>query len=207
MIEQRSPEWFAARLGKVTASRVADVMAKTKMGYSASRANYMAELICERLTGSKTEGYTNAAMQWGVDNEESARNAYAFMHNAEVIEAGFDIHPTIAEFGASPDGYIGDDGQVEIKCPNTATHLETLLNDSMEGKYITQMQSQMACTGRKWCDFISYDPRLPADMQLWVKRIYRDDVLIKTIETEVMTFLEELGTKLNKLNAKFGMAA
>lgn len=207
MIEQGSPEWFAARIGKVTASRVSDLMAKTKSGYSTSRANYMAELLCERLTGSKSEGFTSAAMQWGVDQEENAKAAYCFMRDAEIAPAGFDLHPVIADFGASPDGYVGNDGLLEIKCPNTATHIETLLNGGIDGKYILQMQTQMAVTGRQWCDFVSFDPRLPADMQLFVHRVARDGGKIAEIEGEVRAFLDELSAKLSKLNAKYSAEA
>ena len=207
MIEQGSPEWFTARVGKVTASRVADLMARTKSGYSASRQNYMAELICERLTGNKTEGFTSAAMQWGVDQEANAKASYSFMTDATVEPAGFDLHPALADFGASPDGYVGTDGLIEIKCPNTATHIETLLSGDIEGKYITQMQAQMACTGRAWCDFVSYDPRLPVDMQLFVKRVPRHPATIAEIEKEVSTFLAELAEKIGALQSKFGAAA
>jgi putative phage-type endonuclease len=202
-IVQRTDEWFKARLGKVTASRVADLMARTKSGYSTSRANYMAELICERLTGQPAERYSNAAMQWGTDNEPHAKAAYAFLRDATVDEVGFVLHPTIADFGASPDGLVGTDGLIEIKCPNTATHLETLLTETVEGKYLTQMQVQMACTGRQWCDFVSFDPRLPGDMQLFVQRIERNKAVIDQIETEVQTFLAEIGKKIDALHAKF----
>lgn len=206
-MEQRSEEWYAARLGKVTASRVADVMARTKSGYSASRANYMAELICERLTGMPAEKFNSAAMQWGTDTEPHAKASYAFMRDAAVEEAGFILHPSIAGFGASPDGLVGADGLVEIKCPNTATHLETLLDDGIDGKYITQMQVQMACTGRAWCDFVSFDPRLPVDMQLFVKRIERDAARIKEIEDEVTKFLGEMAAKIEALHTRFGKVA
>jgi putative phage-type endonuclease len=202
-MEQRSPEWFAARLGKVTGSRVADVMAKTKTGYSTSRANYMAELVCERLTGTQAERYSNAAMQWGTDNEPAAKLAYTFMSDAVVSDEGFAIHPAIADFGASPDGLIGDDGLLEIKCPNTATHIETLLSGICDGKYITQMQAQMACTGRKWCDYVSYDPRMPVDMQLFIKRVNRDDVFIANMENEIVNFLQELHDKIEALNMQY----
>lgn len=201
-MEQRSPEWYAARLGKVTASRVSDLMARTKSGYSASRANYMAELICERLTGAPAEKFTNAAMQWGVDTEPAAKRTYSFMHDASVSDVGFVAHSSIADFGASPDGLIGTDGLLEVKCPNTATHIETLLGDSIDGKYITQMQVQMACTGRSWCDFVSYDPRLPVDLQLFVKRVERDDKRISEIEAEVCAFLEELARKIEALHKR-----
>lgn len=206
-MEQRSDEWFKARLGKVTASRVADVMARTKTGYSASRANYMAELICERLTGAPAERFTNAAMQWGTDNEPHAKASYAFMRDATIEDVGFVLHPTIKDLGASPDGLVGESGLVEIKCPNTATHIETLLADSIDGKYITQMQVQMACTGRQWCDFVSFDPRLPVDMQLFVKRVERDNERIAEIEAEVSAFLGEIAKKLDALHSRFSKVA
>ena len=202
-MEQRSPEWHAARLGKVTASRVADLMARTKSGYSASRANYMAELVCERLTGTPTERFSNAAMQWGTDQEPAAKAAYSFMMDAEIVEEGFVLHPGIKDFGASPDGLIGADGLVEIKCPNTATHIETLRTDTIDGKYLIQMQSQMACTGRAWCDFVSFDPRLPPEMQLFVKRVHRDHGRIAEIETEIGTFLIELNLTVEDLNRRY----
>lgn len=202
-MEQRSPEWFAARLGKVTGSRVADLMAKTKSGYSASRANYMAELICERLTGEQLERFQNAAMQHGTDTEPQARAAYEFMTDRAVVETGFTIHPTIADFGASPDGLIGADGLLEIKCPNTATHVDTLLTETVSAKYITQMQAQMACTGRAWCDFVSFDPRLPSALQLWVTRIQRDPAFITDMEAEIAAFLTELDAKVDALRARY----
>lgn len=207
MNEQRTEEWYAARLGKVTASRVADLMAKTKSGPSASRTNYMAELIVERLTGQRTEGFTNAAMQWGTDTEPQARAAYEFLTDADVTEVGFCAHPLIADFGASPDGVIGDLGLVEIKCPNTAAHLETLLSGEVPSKYMTQMQAQMACTGRAWCDFVSFDPRMPGDMQMFVKRVARDDAAIAQMEAEIATFLSELDQKLDALRARYQVAA
>lgn len=200
---QRTEDWYAARLGKVTASRVADVVAKTKTGYSASRANYMAELICERLTGAKGDSYQNAAMVWGTETEPKARAAYEAETGSLVEGVGFVPHPTIYNSGASPDGIVDVDGLVEIKCPNTATHIETILTETIPGKYITQMQWQMATTNRKWCDFISYDPRVPEKMQLWVKRVERDDKLIEQLEEEVFNFLEELETKIDALKEKY----
>lgn len=206
-MEQRSPEWYAARLGKVTASRVADLMAKTKSGYSTSRANYMAELICERLTGQPTEGYTNSAMQWGIDTEPRAKAAYSFTLGEPIVECAFAVHDKIPSFGASPDGLVGDDGLLEIKCPNSATHIETLLRGGVEGKYFTQMQAQLACTGRKWCDFVSFDPRLPAEMQIFLKRIERDDAFIEIMEGEITSFLGELDGKVSNLRTHYGVAA
>lgn len=194
-MEQRSPEWYAARLGKVTASRVADVMAKTKSGYGASRANYMAELLCERLTGQKTDSFVSAEMQRGTELEAQARDGYAFLNDVKVGEGGFFDHASIPMFGASPDGLIGTDGLVEFKCPNTATHIDYLLSQSVPGKYQTQMQAQMACTGRAWCDFVSFDPRLPDDLQFFVKRVQRDDAFIAAMLTEIAAFLAELSAK------------
>ena len=199
MMDQGSEEWFTIRIGKVTASRVADVIAKTKTGYSATRDNYMAQLVCERLTGQKGDSFSNAAMQHGTETEPLARLSYEVTQNVLVDEVGFVPHPTIEMAGASPDGLVGDDGLLEIKCPNTATHIDTLLSQTVPGKYNTQMQFQMACTGRKWCDFVSFDNRLPEELQLFVTRVPRDEVFIRLIESEIVQFIAELDDKINKL--------
>jgi putative phage-type endonuclease len=199
LMEQGTEEWFNIRIGKVTASRVADVLAKTKTGYSTTRDNYMAQLVCERLTGQKGESFTNAAIQHGIETEAYARAAYEALKDVLVDEVGFVSHPTIEMSGASPDGLVGEDGLIEIKCPNTATHIETLLSESVPNKYYTQMQFQLACTGRKWCDFVSFDNRLPKELQVFVKRVPRDDVYIRLIEDEIVKFLGELDTKINQL--------
>jgi len=198
-MEQRTEEWYAARLGKVTASRVSDVVAKTKSGYSTSRANYMAELVCERLTGKQGDFFQNAAMAWGTEKEPLARGAYEERNGILVEEVGFVSHPTILMAGASPDGLVGDDGLVEIKCPNTATHIDTLLDKEAPSKYVNQMQWQMACTGRAWCDFVSYDPRMPENMQFFATRVMRDNFLIIELEREVEKFLFDLDQKIIKL--------
>jgi putative phage-type endonuclease len=198
-IIQGTPEWFAQRLGKVTASRVADVIAKTKSGYSTSRANYLAQLVAERLTGRVAESYSNAAMQHGTETEPLARMAYEAETGLMVTEVAMIDHPTIPMTGASPDGFVGDQGLVEIKCPNTATHIDTLLSDKTQSKYTPQIQWQMACTGKKWCDFVSFDPRLPEDMQLFVTRVERDDAYIAELEAEIKTFLGEVETTVQKL--------
>lgn len=198
-MEQGSQEWLAARIGKVTASRVADVIATTKTGYSASRANYEAELIAERLTGEPAEKFSNAAMAWGTEKEPEAREAYAFLKGVDVVQIGFVDHPVIAMTGASPDGLVGKDGLVEIKAPNTATHLDTLLGGKVPAKYITQMMWQMACTGRQWCDFVSFDPRLPAHLQTFIRRVPRDNALIADLEKEVRKFLDGVESKLAEL--------
>lgn len=203
MIIQGSDEWRAQRLGKVTASRIADLTAKTKTGWGAGRANYMAELLVERLTGEPTIGFTNAAMQWGTEQEPEARAAYQFMRDCTVEECGFFDHPRITMAGASPDGLIGADGLVEIKCPNTATHIETLQGAAIPSKYIRQVQWQMACTGRAWCDWVSFDPRMPASMRLFVQRVERDAVFIGTLEKQVSEFLAELDAKVADLTARY----
>lgn len=204
---QGSEEWLAARLGKVTASRMADVMAKTKSGWGAGRANYMAELICERLTGSQADRFTNAAMQHGTETEPQARVAYEFMTGNAVAEIAFVDHPTIGMSGASPDGLVGDDGLIEIKCPNTATHIDTLLNDTVPDKYRKQMLWQMACTGRRWCDFVSFDPRLPPDLQLWITQVIPEPGEIAELETAVSAFILEMDEKIQALQKKYEMAA
>lgn len=200
---QGTEAWYAARLGKVTASRVADVVTRTKTGWGASRANYMAELVAERLTGKPAEKFTNAAMQWGIDNEAEARTAYEFWTDSAVEQTGFVPHPSIRMSGASPDGLVGSDGLVEIKCPNTATHIDTLLGQSVPQKYVLQMQWQMACSGRQWCDFASYDLRLPEAMQLFVARVMRDDKAIASLESDVVEFLAELDAKVAALTQRY----
>jgi putative phage-type endonuclease len=194
-MEQRTDEWFAARCGKVTASRIADVMAKTKTGYGAGRANYMAELLIERMTGQPADTYQSAAMLRGIELEQEAVNAYAFYHNADPKTVGFVDHPDIRMSGASPDRLIRTIGLLEVKCPNSATHLETLLYRNIPLKYIYQMQWQMECTKRKWCDYASYDNRFPEEMRLWVQRVFRDDVMIQNIKAAVVEFLDELDSK------------
>jgi putative phage-type endonuclease len=201
-VEQGTPEWFAARLGNVTASRVADVIAKTKSGYSASRENYMAQLICERMTGTVAESYTNAAMAWGTETEPLARAAYESIADVLVDEVGYIAHPTIERAGASPDGLVGVFGLLEIKCPNTATHIDTLISEQVPTKYITQMQWQMSCTGRTWADFVSFDPRLPSGLQMFVKRVEFDAEYVAMLKEEVIKFLAELDAKISKLNER-----
>lgn len=199
-MKQGTEEWMQARLGKVTASRVSDVIAKTRNGWGASRKNYTAELVAERLTGTAAPSYTNPAMQWGLDTEPQARAAYEFFRDASVQEVGFIDHPKIPMTGASPDGYVGERGMVEIKCPNTATHIDTLLNKAIPDKYIVQMQWQMACAGRDWCDFISFDPRMPEDLRLFVRRISRDETRIDELQKEICEFLMELNDTIEALH-------
>jgi putative phage-type endonuclease len=206
MDEQRSPEWFAARCGKVTASRISDLMAKTKSGgYAASRENYMAQLLVERLTGAPVATYSNAAMQWGTEQEPFARAAYETRMDVLVDEVGFVPHHLISDSGASPDGMVGWDGLVEIKCPNTATAIDTWLHGTVPNEHMLQMQFQLDCTERAWCDYVVFDPRLPEKLQLFVKRIDRDEDLIEKIQQEVIKFLIELNNKLAQLKAKLNV--
>jgi putative phage-type endonuclease len=199
-MEQGTTEWFAARCGKVTASRVADIIAKTKTGFSASRDNYMAQLVCERMTSKPAESFSNSAMQWGTDTEPFARAAYEAKLDILVSEVGFIDHPWITMSGASPDGLAGD-GLVEIKCPNTATHIATLLDQKVPEKYITQMMWQMACTERPWCDFVSFDPRMPEKYQLFVKRVNFDKQIVDSLENSVIQFLGDVDLKIKQLES------
>lgn len=201
-MEQGTPEWLAARLGRATASRVADICAKTKSGPSASRGNYLLELVTERLTGEPTPFFVNSAMQWGTENEPFAREAYEVTHDCFVEEVGFIAHPSIAMAGASPDGLVGEHGLVEIKSPNSLTHVATLRANEVPAKYLPQIYFQMACTGRAWCDFVSYDPRLPTNCQLFVKRVERDHVRLAEIENEVEAFLAEVAATEAELRGR-----
>lgn len=202
ILQSDEDAWAAARLGHVTASRVADVIAKTKTGVSAMRATYAAELVVERLTACAGERYVNAAMQWGLDTEAHARAAYEFRNDVDVEPAAFVVHPRIKWSGASPDGFVGADGLVEFKCPTTSTHIDTLLGLKPPAKYITQMQWQMAVTGRQWCDFVSFDPRLPERLRFYLHRVNRDNAVIAGLESEVSLFLAEIENTLNKLKVR-----
>lgn len=199
-MEQRTSEWFQERLGKVTASRVSDIIARTKSGYSTSRDNYMAQLVCERMTQTPVESYTNASMQWGTEQEPFARAAYESAKDVLVEEVGFITHPLIQNSGASPDGLVGEFGLVEIKCPNTATHIQTLLDQKIPEKHIAQMQWQMCCTDRRWCDYVSFDPRMAEGLQIFIKRVEFDPEYVSMLEKEVILFLKELDTKIEQLN-------
>ena len=200
-MEQRTDDWFLARKGKVTASRIADVMAKGRGGAeSLTRAKYIDQLVTERLTKYIAEGYTNEAMQRGTEIEPIARNAYCFHTSLDVVETGFVAHPTIEFAGASPDGLIeGNDGLLEIKCPNSATHIEYILAGKPPAKYVPQMAWQLACTGRKWVDFVSYDDRLEDESKhLFIVRYHRDDEYIAEIEAAVVKLLKEVEAKVAK---------
>lgn len=199
MIEQGSKEWLEMRLGKLTASRMADVLATTKSGPSASRKNYLAQLVAERLTGGVAEMFNNTAMAWGTEHEPLARAEYEILHNVSVDQAAFVDHPRVSMCGASPDGMVSDIGLVEIKCPNTATHIEYLLSQKAPQKYLPQMALQLSCTGRKWCDFVSYDPRMSDEFKLFVVRYEPTDEFLATIEKEATLFLLEVEETIDRL--------
>lgn len=200
-LEQGTEEWLEARLGKATSSRLSDIMTRTKSGYGAGRKNYTAELICERMTGNGNEHFVSKEMAWGTETEPVARTEYEIATGSTVREVGFVQHPTIEMSGGSPDGLVGEDGIIEIKCPNTATHIATILSGSADSKYIKQMQWNMECTGRRWCDFVSYDPRMPEGLQLFISRVDRDDEFLKEAREEVVSFLAELDEMIEKLRA------
>lgn len=209
-MEQRSAEWFAARLGCVTASRVKDVMASGRGGApSATRKNYMMELLCERLTGQQSgpDLSNKPAVQRGVELEPFACMAYEAAKGLMVVETGLVMHPTIAGFGASPDGLVGDDGVLEIKCPNTATHIATMQSERHDPQYEWQMLAQMACTGRAWADFVSYDDRLPEPLQYVCHRFERDFKRIREMESEIKAFLEELSDLEKEMRERMKEAA
>ena len=201
---QGTDEWRAARAGSLGASTLHEVVAKTKTGWSTSRANRMASLLIERLTGVPQDTYVNAAMQHGIDTEPEARAAYSFRTDAEVDEVGLLPHPNIARTHASPDGLVGSEGLVEIKCGQPATHLDYLLGGSIPGKYLIQMQWQLRCADRGWCDFVSYSPHFPERMRLFVQRVQRDDRHIAELESAVRDFLSELDAKLAQLTTLYG---
>ena len=201
-VEQGSPEWFQMRLGKVKASRVADILAKTKTGPSASRQNYLIELALQRTTGIIQESYSNSAMEWGTQTEPQARVAYEVRTNNFVDQLAFVDHPSIDWFGCSPDGLVSDRGLLEIKCRHSASHWETIKLDEIPKKYWIQMQAQLACTGREWNDYVSFDPRMPERSQLYIKRVFRDEEFILFMESEVKQFLSEVANEVELMRGK-----
>lgn len=202
---QGSPEWKAYKAGRLGGSSIALASAKDRSGkgYGATRATLLGKIVAERLTGIAADGYTSAAMQRGNEVEPEARKTYEFMRDVDVVQVGFIDHPSIPFAGCSPDGEVGDVGLIEIKSPETNTHIQTLLTEKIDGGYQKQMQWGMAVTGRQWCDFISYDDRLPSDMQLFVKRVHRDPIMIAELEREARLFIAEVDETIAALTAKF----
>lgn len=197
---QQTDEWFKSRVGQATASRMSDIMAK---GKGVTRENYQAQIVVERLTGVPTETFQSADMKWGIENEPKAREFYAFMTNTSPTLAKYIPHPTIPMSGASPDGFVGDDGLIEIKCPLPKKHIATLLGAPIDTTYILQIQWQLATTGRQWCDFVSFSPLFPSHMQYFCKRVHRDSAKIMEMQREVIQFLSEVDAKIAELKAKF----
>ena len=203
MIAQGTEAWFKSRLGHVTASRMSDVLAKGKSGEAVTRQKYRMQIIAERVSGRVAESFTSAAMEWGTEHEPLARIRYEADTGYFVDEAEFCFHPTIKWLGASPDGVIsGVNALIEIKCPNTQTHLGYRLDNKPPAAYINQMQCQMWVTGATYCDFVSYDPRVPEHLQLFVSRLQRDNDLIAKMETEVVKFLGEVDDAIKQLENK-----
>lgn len=196
---QGSFEWHQARLGCVTASRVADVVSRTRSGYGAPRQAYMRQLVAERLTGVPVVIAPTSAMRWGLEMEDYAVEAYEDATGLVTQTVGFLRHSLLAYAGASPDRLVGDDGLLEVKCPTTVTHIDTLLSLEPAGRHVLQMQWQLACSGREWCDFVSYDPRMPEAHACFITRIARDDEMIAQLEAEVGIFLGEVEHKLGAL--------
>ena len=194
---QGTPEWLAARAGRVTASMISAVLMKPE---TAGFRDYQAQLVAEILTG-KPQGsdYTNVHMQFGTETEPLARSAYEAETGFSVDEVGLCIHPTIERAGASPDGLVGNSGEVEIKCPKVSTHLAYLLAGVVPSGYKNQMMWQMACTGRDWCDFVSFRPDLPEHLQLFIVRFKRDPARILELETAVVAFLDTVDKMLSQL--------
>ena len=202
-LEQGSPEWLAARVGRVTASRIADVMAKGKGGEAQTRLNYKWQLVAEVMTGqSQEDRFFSQAMAWGVEQEPFARAAYEIQTGGLVENVGLVAHPSIPRCAASPDGLVGLDGLLEIKCPKTPTHLEYMEKGAIPGHYQLQMLWQMACTGRQWVDFATFDPRLPEELQLFVMRFPRDQTRIDAIESEVQKFWNEIDEIIETLRKR-----
>jgi len=195
-LEQGSLEWKKAKLGYVSASSIADVMAK---GKGISRHKYMVKLVAERLTGEVTESYTNDAMQHGIDTEELAKIAFQNATQTLTEKTGFWKHPEIEWLGVSPDALIGDDTVVEVKCPNTTTHIDYIFEDRCPVEYYKQIQCQLWVTGRAKAYFVSFDNRLPEKNQLFIKEVSRDEELIKEMETEVLLFLKESQSMIDRL--------
>jgi len=211
-LTQGTPEWLQARRGRATTSRCADVIGRTqdkvlKSGevkpgkYAAARYDYLMELAVEHLTGRAFEHFVSREMEWGIEQQLFAQAAYEMKCDTSVESVGLVVHPDIEMFASSPDGFVGNDGLVEFKCPTTRTHLEYLIAGDVPEAYIPQMNGQMSCTGRQWCDFVSFDPRLPFGMQLFVRRHHRDRERIAELESEVGKFLDELAAMLQGLTS------
>lgn len=206
-MEQRSDEWFDARAGSLGASKIAVALGRLKRSgdRTAAAIDFMYELAAERITGVPARRVN--PMYWGAEHEDEARRAYAFLTNLAVVKIGLIPHPTIEGAHASPDSLVGDEGGLELKCPTSATHLRTLLERAVPEDHLPQIHWALACSGRKWWDFVSYDPRFPDGLQFFQKRVMRDEAVIAAIEADARDFLSELGGKLLELDALYPVAA
>lgn len=201
-MEQGSAEWLALRLSKVTASRMSDVLSKGRGSAPSKTAEtYMMELIAEKLTGESKPFFENDAMRWGTETEPQARTMYEINSNfVSVVEVAF---IELNEFvGVSPDGLIGDDGMLEIKCPTTITQLKRALSDDYSKDYYAQIQMQLWVAERKWCDFLSFDPRLDCDAGYLLQRVERDEEFIKDMEEKTVLFIKKMKEIYFKLTGK-----
>jgi putative phage-type endonuclease len=203
-IPQGSPQWIRQRVGKVTASRIADVPRGKKGASSAARESYILEVLYEWVTDRAYEHYVSAPMQWGTDHQEEGIRTYTLVTGNEVRPAPFVQHPVIANSGASPDGYVDIEGLVEVKCPTSVSHLGTLLIEEIPAQYALQMQWQMECSERGWCDFVSFDPRLPPGLQFWSQRLERDEKVIAMLREEVQLFLADIRDRYRHIQARLG---
>jgi predicted phage-related endonuclease len=202
-MEQRSPEWFAARVGSLGGSKVRDAFARLKKSGDRMQVavDFMYELAAERLT--QTPARRVNARDWGRDHEDEARASYAFLTNLDVVKVALIPHPTIANAHASPDSLVGDEGGLEIKCPTSATHLKTLLDDAVPEEHLAQVHWNLACAGptRRWWDFASYDPRfIDPELRLFVKRVERNDDEIARLEAEATAFLADVDSVLSSIH-------
>jgi putative phage-type endonuclease len=206
-VEQRSDEWFLARAGSLGASRIGVALGRLKRSgeRTAAAMDYLYELTAERVTGVPAK--RSNPMYWGREHEDEARRAYAFLTNLPVVQVGLIPHPTIKGAHASPDSLVGEEGGLELKCPTSATHLRTLLDDVVPEDHLPQVYWNLACSGRKWWDFVSYDNRFPSNLQFFQKRVARDDAVIASMEAEARAFLAELGDKLGALRQRYPMEA
>ena len=206
-MQQGSEEWFKSRCGSIGASDVARIVRKTMSGYSADRATLMSEKIQEKLTGVNFQRQQTQAMRDGIEREPVARIAYAIKKNVYVDEIAFVPHPLIPGAHASPDGLVGELGLIEIKCPEGKRHVEALLTETIPSDHLVQMMWQMACTGRAFCDYVSFHPGFPKEMAMWIKRVPRVETHIKDLETEVRAFIKEVNQKISKLTTRYASAA
>jgi len=203
---QRTDEWRQSRVAHLTASRLNDALDLTAKGLEGAKSQqYRLELVAERLTGIPTDFFENAAMRWGTETEPYARSAYEAERGVMVQEVGFIKHPTLEWAGASPDGLVKD-GLLEIKCPTTTTHIKHLIGGAVPDQYKNQMLWQMLCTGRKWCDFVSFDPRMPEELQLFIKRYEPTPEELQECQEKAIVFLKSVDEIVEQLE-KIGIAA